>query len=440
MNENEKKIDEELEDIVVTKQKNEIKDSNEESTNDKKKKKKWLIIVICLVLIAGVADFGYLSSQSKKKEEAQKTAFDNVAVEVKDDYAETIPLTSEEKILKTEDLVEILKDGKADKNTKITKVSKDTIDTSKEGGYIITYTIETIDSLGNKATKDYKKTFTVTNTDEVAPVIKLNKDTVEITEGDVYDPSENIKSVKDGFDGEIAKADKKPDEAGTAYYLIDSSKLDTSKAGEYKVKVTAADKAGNEATKEFTVKVKAKKEDNSSSNNNNSSNSSSTSGKSNSTSGSKKNNTGSSSKNNGISNSNKGSTSSGNNNSGTSGSSSNNKPQQNCKTIHHDATGHNETVWVQDTAAWDETVVDHPAWDETVEVYKCNACGAEVNPSEWDTHRMADMDAGKFGGYAPYTKNIHHDAITHNVHHDATGHNETKWVQDTAAWDETVCN
>lgn len=394
------------------------KETSNKPDDSKKKKKKWLIIIICFVLIAGVAEFGYLSSQSKKKEEAQKTAFDNVAVEVKDEYAETIPLTSEEKILKTEDLVKILKDGKADKNTKITKVSKDTIDTSKEGGYVITYTIETIDSLGNKATKDYKKTFTVTNTDEVAPVIKLNKDTVEITEGDAYDPSGNIKSVKDDFDGNITKADKKPDEAGSAYYLIDSSKLDTSKAGEYKVKVTAADKAGNEATKEFTVKVKAKKEDKSSSSG--STNSNSESGKNNSTSGSK-NNTGSSSKNNGTSNSNKGNTSSGNNNSGTSGSSSNNKPQQDCKTIHHDATGHNETVWVQDTAAW----------DETVEVYKCNACGAEVNPSEWDTHRMADMDAGKFGGYAPYTKNIHHDA---------TGHNETKWVQDTAAWDETVCN
>ncbi len=394
------------------------KETSNKPDDSKKKKQKWFIIIICFVLIAGVAEFGYLSSQSKKKEEAQKTAFDNVAVEVKDDYAETIPLTSEEKILKTKDLVEILKDGKADKNTKITKVSKDTIDTSKEGGYIITYTIETIDSLGNKATKDYKKTFTVTNTDEVAPVIKLNKDTVEITEGDTYDPSGNIKSVKDDFDGNITKADKKPDEAGTAYYLIDSSKLDTSKAGEYKVKVTAADKAGNEATKEFTVKVKAKKEDKSSSSG--STNNNSESGKNNSTSGSK-NNTGSSSKNNGTSNSNKGNTSSGNNNSGTSGSSSNNKPQQDCKTIHHDATGHNETVWVQDTEAW----------DETVEVYKCNACGAEVNPSEWDTHRMADMDAGKFGGYAPYTKNIHHDA---------TGHNETKWVQDTAAWDETVCN
>ena len=403
------------------------KETSNKPDDSKKKKKKWLIIIICFVLIAGVAEFGYLSSQSKKKEEAQKTAFDNVAVEVKDDYAETIPLTSEEKILKTKDLVEILKDGKADKNTKITKVSKDTIDTSKEGGYIITYTIETIDSLGNKATKDYKKTFTVTNTDEVAPVIKLNKDTVEITEGDAYDPSENIKSVKDDFDGNITKADKKPDEAGAAYYLIDSSKLDTSKAGEYKVKVTAADKAGNEATKEFTVKVKAKKEDKSSSSG--STNSNSGSGKNNSTSGSK-NNKGSSSKNNGTSNSNKGNTSSGNNNSGTSGSSSNNKPQQNCT-----------TVWVQDSAAWDETVVDQAAWDETVPVktgtqYICH-CGQIFNSyNEWVYH-SGQMEAigdqgpeGKGHGYTPkdtYTNStIHHDAITHVVHHEATGHYEQR--------------
>lgn len=389
------------------------KETSNKPDDSKKKKQKWFIIIICFVLIAGVAEFGYLSSQSKKKEEAQKTAFDNVAVEVKDDYAETIPLTSEEKILKTKDLVEILKDGKADKNTKITKVSKDTIDTSKEGGYIITYTIETIDSLGNKATKDYKKTFTVTNTDEVAPVIKLNKDTVEITEGDAYDPSGNIKSVKDDFDGNITKADKKPDEAGTAYYLIDSSKLDTSKAGEYKVKVTAADKAGNEATKEFTVKVKAKKEDKSSSNG--STNSNSGSSKNNSTSGSK-NNTGSSSKNNGTSNSNKGNTSSGNNNSGTSGSSSNNKPQQNCSQV-KTKDAWDEQVLV--SAAWDETVIDQPAWDES---YVVCTCGAKFSSnSEWLVHMNEYLYTQEENNHKnSRVESIHHDAITHNVHHDAT--------------------
>lgn len=390
------------------------KETSNKPDDSKKKKQKWFIIIICFVLIAGVAEFGYLSSQSKKKEEAQKTAFDNVAVEVKDDYAETIPLTSEEKILKTKDLVEILKDGKADKNTKITKVSKDTIDTSKEGGYIITYTIETIDSLGNKATKDYKKTFTVTNTDEVAPVIKLNKDTVEITEGDAYDPSGNIKSVKDDFDGNITKADKKPDEAGTAYYLIDSSKLDTSKAGEYKVKVTAADKAGNEATKEFTVKVKAKKEDNSSSSKNNS------------TSGSK-NNTGSSSKNNGTSNSNKGNTSSGNNNSGTSGSSSNNKPQQNCSQV-KTKDAWDEQVLV--SAAWDETVTDQPAWDES---YVVCTCGAKFSSnSEWLVHMNEYLFTQEENNHKnSHVESIHHDAITHNVHHDAvynTVHHDAEYT------------
>lgn len=389
------------------------KETSNKPDDSKKRKQKWFIIIICFVLIAGVAEFGYMSSQSKKKEEAQKTAFDNVAVEVKDDYAETIPLTSEEKILKTKDLVEILKDGKADKNTKITKVSKDTIDTSKEGGYIITYTIETIDSLGNKATKDYKKTFTVTNTDEVAPVIKLNKDTVEITEGDTYDPSGNIKSVKDDFDGNITKADKKPDEAGTAYYLIDSSKLDTSKAGEYKVKVTAADKAGNEATKEFTVKVKAKKEDKSSSNG--STNSNSGSGKNNSTSGSK-NNTGSSSKNNGTSNSNKGNTSSGNNNSGTSGSSSNNKPQQNCSQV-KTKDAWDEQVLV--SAAWDEQVIDQPAWDES---YVVCTCGAKFSSnSEWLVHMNEYLFTQEENNHKnSHVESIHHDATYKTVHHDAT--------------------
>lgn len=389
------------------------KETSNKPDDRKKKKQKWFIIIICFVLIAGVAEFGYLSSQSKKKEEAQKTAFDNVAVEVKDDYAETIPLTSEEKILKTEDLVEILKDGKADKNTKITKVSKDTIDTSKEGGYIITYTIETIDSLGNKATKDYKKTFTVTNTDEVAPVIKLNKDTVEITEGDAYDLSGNIKSVKDDFDGNITKADKKPDEAGSAYYLIDSSKLDTSKAGEYKVKVTAADKAGNEATKEFTVKVKTKKEDKSSSNG--STNSNSGSGKNNSTSGSK-NNTGSSSKKNGTSNSNKGNTSSGNNNSGTSGSSSNNKPQQNCSQV-KTKDAWDEQVLV--SAAWDEQVIDQPAWDES---YVVCTCGAKFSSnSEWLVHMNEYLFTQEENNHKnSHVESIHHDATYKTVHHDAT--------------------
>lgn len=384
-----------------------------EEPKKKDNKKRTIIIIIAAVLLIGVAAFGYVSIQNNKKADAQKAAFDNVTVEVKDDYSETIPLTNDEVLIDTKDLIEVLKNGKTDKDTKVIKASRDSIDTSKEGGYTITYTIETVDSLGNKATKDYKKTFTVTNTDEVAPVIKFNKDTVEITVGDTYDPSSNIKSVKDDFDGEIAKADKKPEESGTAYYVIDASKLDTSKAGEYKVKVTAADKAGNESTKEFTVKVKEKKEESSSSDNS-SSNSSSVSNSSSSknNSSSTKNNSTSSSSN---TSSNKGNTSS-------SGNSSNNQPQQNCSQV-KTKDAWDEQVLV--SAAWDETVVDQPAWDETVrvgEVVVCR-CGQRFNSyNEWQNHMDSEPDLDSHGGYHidGVYNTVHHDATYKTIHHDAT--------------------
>ena len=402
----------------------------EEPKNSDKKndnKKKTIIIVIAAVLLIAAIAFGYVSSQNKKKDAAQQSAFDNVTVEVKDDYSETIPLTNEENVLDTKDFIEVLKNGKTDKNTKVIKVSRDTIDTSKEGGYTITYTIETIDSLGNKATKDYKKTFTVTNTDEVAPIIKFNKDTIEITAGDTYYPSTNIKSVKDDFDGEIAKVDKKPDESGTAYYVIDASKLDTSKAGEYKVKVTAADKAGNESSKEFTVKVKEKKEESSSDNSSNSS-----SNKNNSNSSSSKNNSSSSTKNNSSS------SSSSSSNKGNTSSGSSTKPQQTCRTVHHDATGHYETIvtgqqWVQDSAAWDEQV-----YAGTITV--CNGCGQEFkSQSDWWNHAMTYLGKGDDSHGSNHSYDYYN-----TVHHDATGHYENvtsqQWVQDSAAWDEQICN
>ena len=404
-------------------------DNLSEEPKKKDNKKRTIIIIVAAVLLIAAIAFGYVSIQNNKKADAQKAAFDNVTVEVKEDYSETIPLTNDENILDTKDLIEVLKNGKTDKNTKVVKVSRDSIDTSRQGGYTITYTIETVDSLGNKATKDYKKTFTVTNTDEVAPVIKFNKDTVEITVGDSYDPSTNIKSVKDDFDGEIAKADKKPDESGTAYYLIDSSKLDASKAGEYKVKVTAADKAGNESSKEFTVKVKEKKEESSSSDNssnNTSSNSSSAS----------KNNTSSSSTNTSSSGSSDSSSNKGNTSSG--GSSSNNQPQKTCHTVHHDATGHYETVitgqqWVQDSAAWDEQV-----YAGTITV--CNGCGQEFkSQSDWWNHAMTYLGKGDDSHGSNHSYDYYN-----TVHHEATGHYENvtsqQWVQDSAAWDEQVCN
>ena len=246
--------------------------------------------------------------------------------------------------------------------------------------------------------------------DKEPPVIELYSDTIEITDGDEYSPGDNIKSVKDDIDGDIIKADSNLNETGKEYYFIDSSKLDTSKVGEYSVKVIARDKVGNEVTKEFIVKVNARNDESSSS--------PSTAGN-NSASGSK-NNTNNSVKNNKTSNSNnKENISSENNNSETS-SNIDNKSEQTCT-----------TVWVQDSAAWDETVADKEAWAERVvvgDVVVCR-CGQKFNSyGEWQNHMNYELDLDSHGAYhiEPKYSTVHHDAVTHVVHHEAIGHNEQK--------------
>ena len=109
-----------------------------------------------------------------------------------------------------------------------------------------------------------------------------------------------------------------------------------------------------------------------------------------------------------------------------SSSSNNSKPQHThtwvaqTKSVYHEATGHYENKWVEDSAAWDEDVY-------ATKVI-CN-CGAVFDSVEaWLQH----TDEGCHQGY--YVD----DVKTGTVHHEATGHNEQKWVQDSAAWTETV--
>lgn len=143
-------------------------------------------------------------------------------------------------------------------------------------------------------------------------------------------------------------------------------------------------------------------------------------------------------------------------------------------TVHHDATY--KTVWVQDSAAWDETVVTREAWDEQVLVSAawdetvvtkeawdepqlewcsiCNACGHVFRAGEdlpahmaegcWSSWHDEWVQVGTIHHDAETTvvhhdavyNTVHHDAETTVVHHEATGHNEQ--VVDQEAWDETV--
>ena len=143
--------------------------------------------------------------------------------------------------------------------------------------------------------------------------------------------------------------------------------------------------------------------------------------------------------------------------------------------VHHDATY--KTVWVQDLAAWDETVITKAAWDEQVLVQDawdeqvmvqdaydepvydwvdiCNTCGHKfLNMSDdisdhmaagcWSSWHAEWMQVETTHHDAVYQtvhhdatyQTVHHEAETTIVHHDATGHNEQ--AVDQAAWDETV--
>lgn len=417
------------------------KDS-EKNTKDNKnmtnKQKKIIALVMAVIVTLCVAD-GCYTLDKHNKEVAQATAFDNVTVDFKSEYSDgNIAQTSKSETIDTTTLISVKKDGKVDKTTKISKVDVKDIDTSISETYTVNYTIITKDSYGKEATKTYAKSFVVTNVDSVAPVITFKKDKVTITVGDSYVPKDNIKSVKDEFDGDVSYSKEGTD---GAYYTIDDSKLNTSKKGTYKITVTAVDSAGNEATKTFKVKVKkaSSSSASASSTSTNNSNKSNTTTSKNNSSPSKNTTT------NKSSSSSSSSSSSGNKNttsSGSSNSSGTTQKQQKCNQVKV-SDAWDEQVKVSD--GWTETVVDSQAWTETdyssgITKVACNGCGQEFNSEEeWEIHfgQLFQQGDTSHGGYTPHTyfNTIYHEAVTHQVYHEA----QYKNVHHDAVY-KTVCN
>lgn len=95
--------------------------------------------------------------------------------------------------------------------------------------------------------------------------------------------------------------------------------------------------------------------------------------------------------------------------------------------VHHPASGHNEQVLIKE--AWTEY---KPIY-ETVAIEVCNTCGADITANH--SQHMKEH-ALKGEGGSRRTEYIQKQTGTETIAHPAEY--ETRWVQDRAAWDETV--
>lgn len=110
-------------------------------------------------------------------------------------------------------------------------------------------------------------------------------------------------------------------------------------------------------------------------------------------------------------------------------------------TVHHDATGHYEDVVVGT-----KTVVDKEAWDEPVKEWKayavkCLGCGKEFATGlEYQEHSMDRIDEGH--DECGRSTVLYRSEQVDTIHHEAETHQEniteTRWIEDTAAYDEIV--
>lgn len=104
--------------------------------------------------------------------------------------------------------------------------------------------------------KEFEKEIEIKDTK--IPEIVLKKESVKFTAGDKFDPLSNVESVKDPVDGDIMRTDDETIKKDGFFIAHD---VQAEESGEYKVKVTAFDKNGNKAEKEYNVIVDEKAEE-----------------------------------------------------------------------------------------------------------------------------------------------------------------------------------
>ncbi len=196
-------------------------------------KNKKIMAAIGVVLLIIACAGGYLYSQEQKKQQIldsiQIAFIEDPVIEYGDtdfDYGTLIKQKTDEVIL------------------------PDPIDSMQTGEFEVVYKVEK-----EGYTKEFPLKIEVKDTK--APVITFKNDTVSLEVGSEFKAADNIKSVVDPIDGDIAFAEA----AGENNYYVIEGSVDTAAAGEYTITIKAVDKNGNEAEKAFKVEVKEKAAD-----------------------------------------------------------------------------------------------------------------------------------------------------------------------------------
>lgn len=109
-------------------------------------------------------------------------------------------------------------------------------------------------------------------------------------------------------------------------------------------------------------------------------------------------------------------------------------------TVHHDATGHYEDVIVGTRTVVDKEAWDEPVYEWTAYAVKCLGCGSLFNSGkEWTEHSKKSFQTDSpCGSYTVLYRNEQVNTINHEAETHEENITEKRWVEDAAAYDETV--
>ncbi len=223
-----------------------------------------ILVVILIVCVLGAGGW-YLISQYQKDQAARQAAHDKVYQQLKVTFKEDekdadgnkVDLTIYEYGEEANDPLDLVDTHYGD-----ISCNPSTIDTSKVGTVKLTYTVSMEDSYDELVTREFSINVTIHDTQ--SPKIEAKESSITITEGDAFDPNENITSVKDVVDGDLEYVEKAPEKNGesapfyeTGWYTLDSN-VDTETPGSYNVRIKACDINGNSTDASYSVTVKQK--------------------------------------------------------------------------------------------------------------------------------------------------------------------------------------